>query len=73
MGKDRYRICRVVKLIGDEDSPIRKVEIQMRPRDRREQSLPYNPKELISQTMSIQRLVRLPVWKEDNNDEGTSP
>ena len=40
LGNDQYCICRVFRLIGAEDSPIRNVEVHMRPRDRRELSLP---------------------------------
>ena len=67
MGKDRYCICRVSRLIGAEDSPLRKVEVERRLRNKREQSLPYKAKELVSQIVSIQRLVRLPIWTEGSS------
>ena len=59
LGKRRYVICRVGDVFPDQAGLVRTVEIWFRPRDSREPSLPYNNKNLVSEKISVQRLVLL--------------
>ena len=52
-----YRLCRIAEVFPDINGLVRTVRILSRPRDTRESSLPYQVKELTSQTVSVQRLV----------------
>ena len=55
--KPTYRICRIKRTYPDNKGVVRTVRVQCRPRDARDSTLPYHPKELISQDVPIQRLV----------------
>ena len=57
LGPNRYVLCRVTKTFPDEDDLVRTVEVESRPRDSRERSLPYVSKDLVKEKMSVQRLV----------------
>ena len=57
LGPNRYVLCRVTKTFPDEDQLVRTVEVESRPRDSREKSLPYLSKDLVKERMSVQRLV----------------
>ena len=57
LGRCGTRICRVVDVHPDPKGVVRTVTIESRPRDSREKSLPYNHKDLVTQKVSIQRLI----------------
>ena len=57
VGKRRYVLCRIGEVFPDKEGLVRTVEIWSRPRDVREPSLPYSNKALISERISVQRLV----------------
>ena len=59
MSKGDYRLCRITETFPDGKGVVRKVEIEMRPRDKRDASLPYKSKTLVRQIVTIQRLVFL--------------
>ena len=70
VGSPKYRICRVSEIYPDAQGDVRTVRIQMRPRDQREDSLPYLAKDLVSQDVSVQRLVLiLPVRDQRVEDD----
>ena len=70
VGSPKYRICRVSEIYPDAQGDVRTVRIQMRPRDQREDSLPYLAKDLVSQDVSVQRLVLiLPVQDQRVEDD----
>ena len=58
--KGDYRLCRVVQTMPDDKNLVRKVVVEMRPRNSRESTLPYASKDLVKQIVTIQRLVVLP-------------
>ena len=55
--KPTYKICKVSKVFKDEHGLVRTVKVLSRPRDIREPVLPYLSKQLVSQTVPVQRLV----------------
>ena len=57
MLKPTYKLCKVCKVYPDEHGIVRTVRVLSRPRDVREPSLPYSPKQLVGQDVPIQRLV----------------
>ena len=56
LGKGRYILCRVVAVFPDDNQLVRTVEIEYRPQDSREPTLPYKSKQLIRQKTSVQKL-----------------
>ena len=57
LGAPAYRLCRVVECFPDAKELVRSVRVEMRPRDSRDVGLPYVSKGLVSQVVSVQRLV----------------
>ena len=57
VGKADYRLCRVKDVDLDSKGLVRTVRVLMRPRDRREASLPYKSKNMITLELPVQRLV----------------
>ena len=55
--KDRYRLARVTNVHPDNSGVVRTVTVGIRPRDRREELLPYKAKPLVQFAVGIQRLV----------------
>ena len=67
IGRGDYRLCRVVKTFPDDDGLVRKVEVEMRPKNSRDPTLPYISKDLVSQIVTVQRLVKLSTKPESSN------
>ena len=55
----RYTLCRVLSCETDEGGLVRTVEIERRPKDAREASLPYSSRALQRERVAVQRLVLL--------------
>ena len=68
LGKRRYVLCRVLRVFPDEGGRVRTVEVGFRPKNSREKSLPYNPKDLVKERISVQRLVLLPHVNSSDNE-----
>ena len=56
LGKGRYVLWRVVQTYPDENNLVRTVDVESRPRDCREPTLPYKSKQLIKEKTSVQKL-----------------
>ena len=54
--QDEYRLAKVVEVMPDENGRVRTVRIAYRKRDKREKTLPYKPKQLVEEIVSVQRL-----------------
>ena len=59
MGKGKYHICRVIEVHPDDTGLVRTVTISSRPHNTREKTLPYISKDLVTEKISVQRLVLL--------------
>ena len=71
VGHGDFRLCRVKSVIKGDDNLVRTVTIEMRPRDKREKSLPYSSKGLISLTLAVNRLVLIfPIEELENVNNG---
>ena len=57
LGKNRYVICRVGETYPDEENLGRTGKIWYRPRDSRDKSLTYKNEDLVSEIISVQRLI----------------
>ena len=57
VGKAGYSLCRVKDVDHDAKGLVRTVRVLMRPRDKREKSLPYKSKKMTILELPIQRLV----------------
>lgn len=57
--KADYRLCRVNQTYPDEKGLVRTVDVEMRPRDSRDKSLPYVPKTLKVLKTGVNRLVMI--------------
>ena len=53
----QFRLCRISKCYPDQHGLVRTVDVIVRPRDKREGLLPYKPKQPLTMTVPIQRLV----------------
>ena len=59
VGKADYRLCRVKDVDHDTKGLVRTVRVLMRPRDKREKTLPYKSKNMITLELPVQRLVMI--------------
>ena len=72
LGSPAYRLCRVVECFPDAKELVRSVKVEMRPRDSRDVGLPYVSKGLLTQIVSIQRLVLvLPLAEQRSSQDVT--
>ena len=55
--KPEYRLCKVLEVKPDQEGLVRTVVVGFRPRDRRDQTLPYVGKELQKLEVGVKRLV----------------
>ena len=69
--KGTYRLCRVHEVRPDADGVVRSVSVQLRPRDRREPSLPYKPKTPMIMETGVQRLVMICPQEEQTDSVST--
>ena len=60
IGRGDFRLCWVVKTCPGDDGLVRKVEEEMRLKNSQDPTLPYVAKDLVSQIVTVQRIVRLP-------------
>ena len=55
--KADYRYCRIAEIFPDEEGVVRTVNVKLRPRDKRDNSLPYKYKAPVMMKVAVQRLV----------------
>ena len=60
IGRGDFQLGRVVKTFPDEDGLVRRVELEMRPKMRRNPTFPYDTKILI---VTVQRVAKLQMTK----------
>ena len=59
LGKDHYRLARVVSVEKDAKDLVRTATVELRPRDSREPGLPYLSKGMLQMRVAVQRLVMI--------------
>ena len=59
MSKGKYLICRITETFPDPAGLVHTVQVQHRPVNSKEKSLPYKHKDLVSEVLPVQRLVLL--------------
>ena len=63
---DDYRLARVIEVLPDDQGLVRTVRVCYRKKDKRDKTLPYKPKQLTEELVSVQRLsVLLPVSEQN--------
>ena len=55
--KSEYRYCRISEVFPDGEGVVRTVSVRLRPRDKRDNKLPYKYKAPVTMVVGVQRLV----------------
>ena len=55
--KSDYRYCMITEVFPDGEGAVRTVKVKLRPRDKRDQNLPYKHKSPVIMEVGVQRLV----------------